>query len=82
MIAAFLYACTTRFMLILILFLRVLLTLFSLAQVVKMLTSGTIMLNSSHEDITEGCYFLFVQTKWYYYLILGIIDVEANYIGM
>lgn len=23
-----------------------------------------------------------VQIKWYYYLILGIIDVEANYIGM
>lgn len=24
---------------------------------------------------------LSVQIKWYYYLILGIIDVEANYIG-
>jgi hypothetical protein len=24
---------------------------------------------------------LFLQIKWYYYLILAIIDVEANYIG-
>ena len=27
-------------------------------------------------------YVLFLQIKWYYYLLLGIIDVEANYIGM
>lgn len=25
---------------------------------------------------------LILQIKWYYYLLLGIIDVEANYIGM
>jgi len=25
-------------------------------------------------------YVLFLQIKWYYYLLLGIIDVEANYI--